>query len=293
MNPKKYYTIIFATFLYFITPLTFAETNAVGDNMADMMLDMMDGVGFINKSNYIDSRASNRSSYGGGLMGNNEYMQWLQFKQWQNYMNPSQMGMMPLYGMSPMTGMNPISSMGGGQLPGMAQAQSLMGGNKNKLPMADLIKQMPAFAQQKKQVATTTPSYQNNEDYQEYYRWKLQKEQAKELTQYRYNTNELYPQAQATPVTKSYRKEKATDLDGRWMSNTGDIMTIGYGRFKIQQMNNQVYRGDIRSKGRYISMRMKESGKVRNFEYVIKEDKLALRGESGDLLLFKKQPSYE
>ncbi len=289
MRNKVHHFVILAFFVtFFVSPLN-AETNAMGDNMADMMLDMMDGAGFINKSNFINSRSSESGERMNAL---NQ----LQFDQWQKYLNPSSMlgaNTLPMYGMG-MPGMSGLSAIPGmnamsmpNTLPGLSQAQSLLTDKKEQMPM-NMMKQLWADKQQNKPKSKKADSKViYPDDYDDYLRWKQLKEQEKSLVKYRVN-NYISPYTQVLPI-----KKKKSDLDGRWLSSTGDIMTIGYGRFKIQQMNDKVYRGDIKSKGHYISMRMSTTKKVRNFEYAIKGNKLALRDEDGKLLLFKKQPSFD
>lgn len=244
--------------------LTYAETTGMGDSVADMMLDMMDGVGFIDKSNYINSRANEDREIPDNYMN---YQEFLKFNEWQNYMN--------LMGM-PMQGL-PMQGMG---MSALSQAQK-------RLLQNQLMKKFDpkSWQQEKKSTKDDFDPYAlagryRTDDYREFLHWKAMRDR---------NLSQPYLNNQAIPIAKSDLQKKKTPIDGRWLNQTGNTLAVGYGRFKIHQTDGKVYRGDIRTKGHNLSLRAEATGKVSNFEFAIKDNKLALRSETGKLLLFRRQ----
>lgn len=77
-------------------------------------------------------------------------------------------------------------------------------------------------------------------------------------------------------------------LDGSWQGNSGEILTISQGRFRIYMNRNEYREGSISISGNYLTMTPVSTGHGRVYEFAEHQGRLALRDESGNLLLYQR-----
>ncbi|MET0091848.1 MAG: hypothetical protein ABW068_17855 [Candidatus Thiodiazotropha sp.] len=87
-----------------------------------------------------------------------------------------------------------------------------------------------------------------------------------------------------------YSFQTASDVDGIWVGRGGEIVLVMYGYFRIYA-SSEVYRdGRYRIEGDRLLMHDPESGVTQMYEYRLDEGRMIMRGENGNILLFKKLP---
>jgi hypothetical protein len=79
------------------------------------------------------------------------------------------------------------------------------------------------------------------------------------------------------------------ELGGRWQGNRGELLMIRNGRFRIYQDQERFKEGNLGLEGQnMLTMQDPVSGNVRRYEYALQGDKLALRDQAGNLLLYRR-----
>ncbi len=87
-----------------------------------------------------------------------------------------------------------------------------------------------------------------------------------------------------------YSYQTASDVDGIWVGQGGEIVLVMYGYFRIYA-SAEVYRdGRYRIEGDYLLMHDPESGVTQAYQYRLDEGRMIMRDEGGNFLLFKKLP---
>ena len=81
---------------------------------------------------------------------------------------------------------------------------------------------------------------------------------------------------------------QASPLDGSWQGNTGEVLTISQGRFRIYMSRDQYREGSISVSGNYLTMTPEGMPSGRVYEFAEQQGRLALRDETGNLLLYKR-----
>ncbi len=77
-------------------------------------------------------------------------------------------------------------------------------------------------------------------------------------------------------------------LDGSWQGNTGEILAISQGRFRVYQGRDQYREGSITLAGNYLTMTPDGVAQGRVYEFAEQEGRLVLRDEAGNLLLYRR-----
>ena len=77
-------------------------------------------------------------------------------------------------------------------------------------------------------------------------------------------------------------------LDGSWQGNTGEVLTISQGRFRVYQGRDQYREGSITLAGNYLTMTPDGVAQGRVYEFAEQEGRLVLRDEMGNLLLYRR-----
>lgn len=80
-------------------------------------------------------------------------------------------------------------------------------------------------------------------------------------------------------------------LDGSWQGQSGEILAVQSGRFRIYLDRDRYQEGRIELLGKdLLSMQGQNSGTARRYEYAVHEGRLVLRDEAGNLLLYRRVP---
>ncbi|MET0067963.1 MAG: hypothetical protein ABW076_16585 [Candidatus Thiodiazotropha sp.] len=87
-----------------------------------------------------------------------------------------------------------------------------------------------------------------------------------------------------------YRYETASELDGIWVGRSGEIVLVMYGYFRIYASAETYRDGRYRIEEDRILMHDPESGVTQTYQFRLDEGRMIMRGESGNILLFKKLP---
>jgi hypothetical protein len=87
---------------------------------------------------------------------------------------------------------------------------------------------------------------------------------------------------------KSPSRPKSSFLDGSWQGNSGEILIIRDGRFRIYLDRDNYRDGQLRMEGQHLSMYDPASRTTRQYEYAQQDGRLALRDELGNLLLYRR-----
>jgi hypothetical protein len=93
------------------------------------------------------------------------------------------------------------------------------------------------------------------------------------------------------PMPRGYPNTPSSTaiLDGKWQSNSGEVMVIDNGQFRIYRSRSEYRDGRLRLHGRsLLSLQDLNSGNSMEFEYALQNDRLALRDQRGNLLLYKR-----
>lgn len=90
-------------------------------------------------------------------------------------------------------------------------------------------------------------------------------------------------------IPSEKQNDYKTPLDGRWQGQTGEILAISNGRFRIYQQRNKYKEGQlfIQQNNRLV-LQHSDTGNSSFFEYAESNGQLVLRGENGQLLLFRR-----
>ena len=82
---------------------------------------------------------------------------------------------------------------------------------------------------------------------------------------------------------------RATPLDGEWEDAVGNILSVVNNRFRISQSSDRYSEGYLLTESdNILSMQARESRYKRYYEFALHNDKLVLRDNSGNLLLFRR-----
>ncbi len=80
-----------------------------------------------------------------------------------------------------------------------------------------------------------------------------------------------------------------TPLDGRWRGQTGEILAINNGRFRIYKRRNRYKEGQlIMQQNNRLVLQHADTGISSFFEYAESNGQLVLKGKNGQLLLFRR-----
>lgn len=99
-----------------------------------------------------------------------------------------------------------------------------------------------------------------------------------------FNTNPQVPfgQPPASPTTV---------LDGNWQGQSGEVLAVQNGRFRIYLERDRYQEGRIEIRGKHLlNMQSRNSDQLRRYEYAVHEGRLVLRDETGSLLLYRRIP---
>ena len=81
---------------------------------------------------------------------------------------------------------------------------------------------------------------------------------------------------------------QASPLDGSWQGSTGEVLTISQGRFRVYMSRDEYREGSISVSGNYLTMTPEGVPYGRVYEFAEQQGRLALRDETGNLLLYKR-----
>lgn len=94
----------------------------------------------------------------------------------------------------------------------------------------------------------------------------------------------------AEPPTHPW-SDPSTPLDGKWRGQSGELLVISGGRFRIYQGREHFQEGQIRVDGQSVLSMRSGGGKIsRSYEYALHQGRLALRDADGNLLLYRRIP---
>lgn len=109
---------------------------------------------------------------------------------------------------------------------------------------------------------------------------------------------EAGPWSQAMPQAPSRgggqpsgdRPQAPSVLEGVWQGAAGDVLTVHGHRFRIEAGQPQVGYGTFMLHGNRLIAYLPQTDSTRLYEYEVRGDYLALRDESGQMLLFRRLP---
>jgi hypothetical protein len=76
-------------------------------------------------------------------------------------------------------------------------------------------------------------------------------------------------------------------LDGIWLGQSGEVLVVRQGRFRIHQDPDSYREGQFRLQGDRLAMLDPESGHVVEYDMIHEQDHLALRDPRGGILLYR------
>ncbi len=82
----------------------------------------------------------------------------------------------------------------------------------------------------------------------------------------------------------------ASELDGVWQGQGGDLLEIRGDRFRLAGGAGRHIEGQLRTQGNVISMRNARTEATRSYEYAVHQGRLALRDPYGQLMLYRRVP---
>ena len=83
---------------------------------------------------------------------------------------------------------------------------------------------------------------------------------------------------------------RGTPLDGAWQGNSGEILLVRDGQFRLYATRDTYKDGRIAVQGNRLVLADPRSGISREYEYAAHEDRLVLRDDNGNLLLYRRAP---
>ena len=79
-------------------------------------------------------------------------------------------------------------------------------------------------------------------------------------------------------------------VDGIWLGQSGEIVLVMYGHFRIYA-SAEIYRdGRFEIDGDRLAMYDPESGYIMEFDYLLNDGRMIMRSETGAIMLFKQLP---
>ncbi len=95
---------------------------------------------------------------------------------------------------------------------------------------------------------------------------------------------------QALPGTGSASAEEKTDTpEGKWRGSNGEWLIIARGMFRLYVSRDRYVEGDVRFADRWVSFRNNDNQTVKTYEFAVRDGRMILKDEDGNLLLFKQQ----
>jgi len=80
-------------------------------------------------------------------------------------------------------------------------------------------------------------------------------------------------------------------LDGNWRGQSGEVLVVRNGLFRIYLDRDRYQEGRIELRGKdVLGMQSQDGSVTRRYEYAVHEGRLVLRDEAGNLLLYKRIP---
>ncbi len=93
---------------------------------------------------------------------------------------------------------------------------------------------------------------------------------------------------QALPGASSALMEDKSDTpEGKWRGSNGEWLIIARGMFRLYVSRDRYVEGDVRFTDRWISFRNNDNQTVKTYEYAVRDGRMILKDEDGNLLLFK------
>jgi len=78
------------------------------------------------------------------------------------------------------------------------------------------------------------------------------------------------------------------ELDGDWRGRGGEVLSIRGDRFRIYASRDNYADGQLEIDGSHLILRDSRSQRTRRYEFAVHEGRLALRDDSGQLLLYRR-----
>jgi hypothetical protein len=88
----------------------------------------------------------------------------------------------------------------------------------------------------------------------------------------------------------SYGFGTANPLEGVWQGNSGEVLLIRDGQFRLYASRDNYNDGRLTVRGDRLALGDPNTGVTREYEYAAHEDRLVLRDSNGNLLLYRRVP---
>jgi hypothetical protein len=92
------------------------------------------------------------------------------------------------------------------------------------------------------------------------------------------------------PPAPQYRADQRSEVDGIWIGQSGEIVLVMYGYFRIYASAENYRDGQYRIIGDVLLMHDPESGATLGYQFALDRGKMIMRDRFGNLLFFKQLP---
>lgn len=101
-----------------------------------------------------------------------------------------------------------------------------------------------------------------------------------------------YPRQQPIPYAAPpyYQNQDTAEVDGIWLGQSGEIVLVMYGYFRIYADADTYRDGRYRIDGDWLLMHDPETGVTQEYQYALDSGRMIMRNKNGTLLLFKQLP---
>ncbi|RLJ15820.1 hypothetical protein DJ030_18325 [bacterium endosymbiont of Escarpia laminata] len=236
--------------LILCSPLVMAGGSSTSNTMARAMLSMMDAMGKIANQ----SQDSNPNDGFNWSSGNN----FQPFNSWQN-MAPAPWSLYTMPG-SAIPGQQMMPGMTTPAMPSVTQQ-----------PMQGMMSQAPALAKSGQEqmqnlgnqvTGGATPA-----------------------------TSNIQPYQQTAPASATQRLNMSqSPLDGVWKGQSGMVLILAYGHFRIYADRDRYFDGQYRLGQNRLLIHDPKSNKTQAYEFAHNQGRMVLKGTQNQLLLFRKMP---